>query len=120
MVKEILITNSTFKNNTVSASNAMAKGGAIYISSNLDVSEFPEVEVSNSRFSKNIATANNGGSQGGAIYVGGPFIMSGSVLDSNYARTDGGGIYINQPTFNSFGQSQQAVSYTHLTLPTKA
>ena len=109
VVKEILITNSTFKNNTVSASNAMAKGGAIYISSNLDVSEFPEVEVSNSRFSKNIATANNGGSQGGAIYVGGPFIMSGSVLDSNYARTDGGGIYINQPSFNSFGQSRQGI-----------
>ena len=99
--QDFTITNSTFNENFAEGSFNSSRGGAIYASNQWDPLQDAHIEISNSRFTKNVAVSESGySSQGGAIYTGSPFVMMGSVVDSNYSYESGGGIAIDMQLIN--------------------
>ena len=95
----IVISGSTFSQNRSYSDQGHAEGGAIFSSSFWDPSFDKVLDISNSRFTKNEAVSDGVFSYGGALSLSYPFIMTGSVVDSNFAigQIDalGGGIYNN-------------------------
>lgn len=86
----LTIENSTFSNNTASAVNAAAGGGAIYNSGSLTINA--------GYFNANKAVnTGNGTAEGGAIYSAGEFtevsIHAGATFKNNQAAHHGGAIF---------------------------
>ena len=114
-VRHIIISNSSFTNNSATSQNSGALGGAIYIGSDWDPVNVDEVLIVNTRLSRNAAISQgNGTASGGAIYIGGPTILASSVIDSNFAITSspnqsamGGGIFVDQYPINKNGGSHR-------------
>ena len=114
-VRHIIISNSSFTNNSATSLNSSARGGAIYIGSDWDPVNVDEVLIVNTRLSRNVAASqSNGTANGGAIYIGGPTILASSVIDSNFAIISspnysamGGGIFVDQFPLNKNGGSHR-------------
>ena len=114
-VRDIIISNSSFTNNSAVSFNSTAMGGAIYIGSDWDPDYVDGVLIANTRLSRNVAASeSNGYANGGAIYIGGPTFLASSVIDSNFATASspnqggmGGGIFIDQYPINKNGGSSR-------------
>jgi len=92
----VIVKNSVFLNNNVETihhnTSHSARGGAICVDASAN--------ISNSYFKNNTATAANTNANGGAIYsLGSTFIIYHSTFSDNLAKTNGGAIYIGNPSY---------------------
>ena len=104
--QQFLFTNTTFNGNVATNNFGNSRGGALYISNQWDPQQEAVVVILNSRFTKNIVNSQPGyPAEGGAISARGPFMMAGSVVDSNYSSQAGGGIAIDIQSINKLGSN---------------
>ena len=82
----------------VKDNTASFRGGGVYIGGGSFVMENGAAIEGN----KVNSSANESGEGGGVFVEGGSFVMRGGVIGSNSAKSDGGGVYINEP-FNMSG-----------------